>query len=205
MHAGSRRVGAGEDARVGERYQGDGAPSNQNRDDVRIGNPRDRERRQASREGAQDRHVSARGQVQRPNDCSRANDGNQYARYALAVLEKEDHRQCAGADRERRPVNSAAQDRLGYRPQFSQRSIAFDREPEEFGQLADQYRQRYTIHIAIADRLGEKLGYEAQTRRTCQNADDPRDDRHHAGQGDGASGVSARQREDNAEYDSGQR
>lgn len=54
MHAGSRRVGAGEDARIGERYQGDGAPSNQNRDDIRVGNPRDRERRQASREGAQD-------------------------------------------------------------------------------------------------------------------------------------------------------
>ena len=65
----------------------DSGASDQNRYDVGVGDPRDRERRQASGEGAQDRHVRARGQVQRPDDCCRANHGDQYARYALSVLE----------------------------------------------------------------------------------------------------------------------
>ena len=69
---------------------------------------------------------------------------------------------------------------------FSQRSVALDREAEKLGQLADQHRQRDSVHVAIADWLGEKLGYEAQPRHACQNANDPRDDRHHAGEGDGA-------------------
>ena len=112
IRAGPRRIGAREHAGVGERHQGDGAAADQDRDDIGVGDPRDRERRQALGERTEDRHVGARCQVQHANDCRRADHGDQDARHALAVLEQQDHRQCAGADRERRPVRSSAHDRL---------------------------------------------------------------------------------------------
>jgi hypothetical protein len=87
-------------------------------------------------------------------------------------------------------------------PQVSQRPVALDREAEELGQLADQYGQGDSVHVTVADRLGKKLGYETQPRYACQNAQDPRDDRHHAGQGNSAKRIAARQRKDDAEYDS---
>ena len=83
--------------------------------------------------------------------------------------------------------------------------IAFDREAEQLGQLADQYRQRYSVHVAIADGLREKLGYETQPRHTCQDARDSGDDRHHAGERNRTLRVSAGQRSDDVEYDGGQR
>ena len=96
----------------------------------------------------------------------------------------------------------AAQNGLGDGPQVSQRPVISIEKPKKLGQLADQYGQRDAVHVTVADRLGKKLGDEAQPRNACQNAHDPRDDRHHAGQGDRAKWIAAGQRKDDAEYDS---
>ena len=85
------------------------------------------------------------------------------------------------------------------------RTDTIDLEPEQFGQLADQYGQRNAVHVAVADRLGKQLGDEAET---CQAGDDAYHTRHHghhAGQGDGPHRVAAGQRQDNGEDDRGQR
>ena len=202
-HAGG--VGAGEDAGVGERYQGDGAAADQNRDDVGVADPRDSERREPLWQGTQHRYICARCQVQHTGDHGRTDHGNQDAGHALAVLEQQDHRQRACPDRKRRPVRSSVQDHLGDGPQISQRPIALDREAEKFGQLADQHRQRDSVHVAIADRLGKKLRHETQPRYACQDANNARDDSHHSGQGNSANGVSTRERQDDAENNRSQR
>ena len=107
----------------------------------------------------------------------------------------------------RRPVGSCPPTIAPARWPTSSRNgpSLIDREAEELGQLADQHRQRNAVHVAVADRLGQQFGDEAQPRDARQDADQPRDDRHHAGQRDGASGIAAGQRKDDAEYDRGQR
>ena len=201
----SRRIGARQHAGVGERHQGDGEPADQDGTDVGVGDPGDGEGRQALRQRAEHRHARARGQIQRAHDDGRADHRDQDAGHALAALQQQDHRQGACADRERRPVGSAAQHRRGDGPQASQRPVALDREPEELGQLADQHRQRNAVHVAVADRLGQQFGDEAQTRQAGQDAHRPGDDRHHAGQRDGAHRVAAGQRQDDGEDDGRQR
>ena len=89
--------------------------------------------------------------------------------------------------------------------EVSQRSVALDREPEELGQLTDQYRQGNAVHVSIADRLGKEFRDESQTCQAGQNAHGPGYDRHHAGQRDGTHRVAARQRQDDGEDDGSQR
>ena len=50
------------------------------------------------------------------------------------------------------------------------RAIAVDREAKELGQLADQHRERDAVHVAVADRLRQQLGYETQSHLTNQDA-----------------------------------
>ena len=83
--------------------------------------------------------------------------------------------------------------------------MPLDREAEQLGQLADQHCQRDAVHVAIADRLGEQLGDEAEPRRARQDAHGPGDHSHHAGQGHSASGVSAGERQHDAEDHGGER
>jgi hypothetical protein len=99
----------------------------------------------------------------------------------------------------------AVQEGLAYGRQVSQRPAILDREAKKFWQLADQHRKRYSVHVTVSDRFGKKLGDEAQPRQACQNAYDPRDDCHRACDGNGASGISARQGSDNAKDDGCQR
>jgi hypothetical protein len=70
-----------------------------------------------------------------------------------------------------------------------QRIVGIDREAEELGQLADQHGQGNAVHVAVADRFREQLGDEAETRDARQDAEDPRDHRHHARQSDSAQRV----------------
>ena len=125
--------------------------------------------------------------------------------HALAALEEKDHRERAATHCERRPVRDTAQDPLADPPQAEQRTVALDREAEELRKLADQHRQRDAVHVAVADRLGQKLGDEAETRHAGQDAHRAGDDRHHAGERDGAVRIAAGQRQDDAEDDGGQR
>ena len=127
-------------------------------------------RRQALRQRTQNRHICTRRQIKDANDYGCADHGNQYTGHAFAVPQQQDHRQCACADRERRPVRSSVQNRSGDRQQFPQRSITVDRKAEELGQLADEHRQGYSVHVAIADRLGKKLGHEAEPGNAGKNA-----------------------------------
>ncbi len=80
-----------------------------------------------------------------------------------------------------------------------------DRKTEQLGQLTDQYRQRNAVHVAVADRLGQQFGDEAEARDAGHDTHHPRHDRHHAGQGNGTQRVAARQRQDDREDDRRQR
>ena len=61
MRTGSRSIGARKDAGVGERHHRDRETSDQNRDDIGMGDPWDRECRQALGKRTQHRHVRTRG------------------------------------------------------------------------------------------------------------------------------------------------
>ena len=126
-------------------------------------------------------------------------------RQALDALEQQDRRQGTGADEERRPVGSAIENRRGDGNQVAQRAAALDGEAEDLGQLADQHRQRNAVHVPVADGLGQEFGDESQASQPNQNAHGPGHNRHHPGDGDGARGVAARQRQDDGEDDGGQR
>ena len=203
--SGSRRVSAREHARVGERNEGDRAAADHDRDEVGVGDPGDGERRQTLRGWAQNRHIGARRQVERSDDGGRAHDGDQDSRNTLAALEQKDHRQGSGADRERRPVRLSRQHGLRECPDPPQRTFALAGETEELGQLADDHRQRNAVHVPVADRLGQKLGDETEPRDPRQDAYRPRNDRHHAGDGDGATRVAAGERHHDGENDGNQR
>jgi hypothetical protein len=141
------------------------------------------------------------GQIERTDHSGRRDNRNQNARQPFLVLEKQDDRQRAEPDGECHPVGSSFKNRTGNIPRASQRSFALDREAEELRQLADQYGQRNSIHVAVAYRLGEELSDKAQARDAGQNADRTRDNGHHAGQRYGAKGIAPGQRSDDAEND----
>jgi len=60
--------------------------------------------------------------------------------------------------------------------------------------LAHENRQRDSVHISVADRLGEKLGDEAQPRDARKDANSTRDDGHHSGESDRVICVSSGER-----------
>ena len=62
--------------------------------------------------------------------------------------------------------------------------VAAGREPEQRRQLAHQHRQGDAVHVAVADRLGQQLGDEAEAGDAGQHADRARHQRHHRGQRD---------------------
>ena len=62
--AGLRRIGAGEDTGVGERYQGDGTAADHHRADVGETDPRHGERRQALRQRTEHIHAGAVAEVE---------------------------------------------------------------------------------------------------------------------------------------------
>src|SRR5512139_453550 len=203
--AGLRRVDAREHAGVGEGNEGDGKTAGEDGTDVGWGDPRNGKGGQALRQGAEHLHAGARVEAQRADDERRADHGDQDAGQALAALERQDRHEGGCADCERGRVGAAFEHRRGNRPQVPQRAAALDREAEQLGQLADQHRQRDAVHVAVADRLGQEFGDEAQARHAGQDARHPGDDGHHAGQRDGARRVAVGQRQDDGEDDRGER
>ena len=127
------RVGTRKNARIGERYQGNRTPPDQNRDDIARGNPRNREGRETLWEGTEHRHVRTGREVEHTNDYRRANYSNKCSRKARAVLEQQNYRQRAGANRKCRPVRFSIQNELANGPQFPQRAGVLDREAEKLG------------------------------------------------------------------------
>ncbi|MHC2425729.1 hypothetical protein ACVIST_002474 [Bradyrhizobium elkanii] len=197
----SSRIGARKHAGVGERHQRDGAAADQHLHDVAIADPGNGKSRQALGKRTQDRHAEARPEVENAGDDRRRDDGNQNARQPLVPREQQDHRQRRNADPEGRPMRLSVDDCSDDRPEAAQRSIAFNGKAEQLWQLADQHGQGYSVHVAVADRLGEKLGQESQPRDARDDAYRAGDDGHHGGQGCRAQGIAARQRNDDAEDD----
>ena len=84
-------------------------------------------------------------------------------------------------------------------PRLAQRAVRGDGEAEELRDLAQQHRQRDAVHVAVADRLREQLGDEAETCEARGNADDAGDDCHHSGQRDRALRLARRKRQHDRE------
>ena len=66
-------------------------------------------------------------------------------------------------------------------------------------------RQRNSVHVAVAYRLGEKLGDEAQPRNARNDANRAGYDRHHSGERDSAVRISGGERRRHAQNDCRQR
>ena len=127
------------------------------------------------------------------------------SRQALVALKEKDHRERAAPHGERRPVRSTAQDPLAGILHRLSRGPSLSIEKPKIFELADQDRQRDAVHVAVADRLGQKLGDEAKAHHAGQDAHRAGDDRHHAGQRDCTVRIAAGQGKDDAEDDGGQR
>ena len=82
---------------------------------------------------------------------------------------------------------------------LAQRSVRLDGEAEELRDLAQQHRQRDAVHVAVADRLREQLGDEAEPRQARRDAHDAGHDRHHSGQRDRALRIARRKRQHDGE------
>ena len=164
-----------------------------------------RECGQSLRERTQDRNAGACRQVEGAHDHRRADHGNQDSRQELAAFQQKDDRERRGADGEGSPVHLPGEQRADDRPELTQRTLGVDREAEELRQLADQHGQRDAVHVPVADRLGQELGDEAQTRDARHNAHRARHDRHRPRQRDGTLRIAGGERHDHGEDDGGQR
>jgi hypothetical protein len=173
MGVGTRRVDTRQHAGIGERDQSDGQSAEQDRSDIRIGDPRDGERRQALRQRAEYSNVCTLVQIQHADHEGRRDYRDQDARQELAALEQQNYRKRAGADAKCSPVGAAFEHRGGDGPKIMQRSGVFDREAEQLGQLADQHGECNAVHVAVADRLGQQFGDKTQARQAGEDANQP--------------------------------
>ena len=115
-------------------------------------------------------------------------------------LQQQDRRERACADRRARRRSSCRRARRSTMAHACRSGPSrVDRETEELRQLAEEHRQRDAVHVAVADRLREQLGHEAEAREARRDAHDARDDRHRAGQRDRALRVARRQRQHDRE------
>ena len=161
----------------------------------------DDEARQAFRQRPQDGDAVARPEPKHPYDERGADHRNQNPGYAFAPLEQQDGRERPGPDQECREVGLSLPDPAGDRPKTPQRPFGIDREPEELGKLADEHSQSDTVHVTVADRLGEQFGNEAETPDAHQDKRGSGDKRHHAGQRDRANWVASRKGHNDPEDD----
>ena len=56
-------------------------------------------------------------------------------------------------------------------------ALGVDREPEQLRQLADDHDERDPVHVAVADRLGQEVGDEAEAGQAGDDADRAGEDR----------------------------
>ncbi len=133
--------------------------------------------RQPLRQGAEHRHAGTRcrGPARRPRSwrprrrsgCPARADERLRSRISASV---------AAAD-ERAPRRSSlpASTALCDRPDASRSGpVGLDGEAEQLGDLAQQHRQRDAVHVAVADRLREQLGDEAEAREARRDAHERR-------------------------------
>ena len=91
------------------------------------------------------------------------------------------------------PLNSrsaqAGEERLRLRDQ----AVGVDREAEQLGQLADDDRQRESVHVADLGRLREQVGHEPEVGDPRDGHDHPDEQGQHRRQRDGLGRVTAGQ------------
>ena len=81
-------------------------------------------------------------------------------------FQQQNQQQAPAANRQRRDVGARPLRLVGDPLHLSQRPVRLDREAEELRNLTEHHGQRDAVHVAVADRLREKLGDEAETRET---------------------------------------
>jgi hypothetical protein len=119
-------------------------------------------------------------------------------------LEREDHQQADDTDTQRRVVRLAVGDPADERPYLGDHALRVGREAEELGQLTEQHGQRDPVHVAVADGLGQQVGDEPEAGEPGEHAQQAREDRQHAGQGDGFGVAAGGQGEDRGRDQRGQ-
>src|SRR5260370_18931579 len=146
-----------QDARVRDGHHGESRAADNDVVEVSKTNHRQCKRWQSLWQRPKNLHASGRIEVQYTDDNSRSDDREQKTRDVLVGLEQKNCYECAGADCERRPVRLSAENAFADAHEIAQWTDAIDRETEELRQLADQHGKRDSVHVAVADRLREKL------------------------------------------------
>ena len=162
------RVAARQDARVGERDEGDPDRRREQRLEIverHIGQP---EARQAGRDVADDRHLI--GETQRRDHGRRADDRDEDTRHLRRdPTQAEDQHERPDADRERGRVGLVEScDEVAHSPQ---EALRVDREPEELRELRDDHGDGDAHQVAEAHGHRQQFGHEAEAREPAREHD----------------------------------
>jgi hypothetical protein len=167
---GARGIGSRQYAGVGEGDDRDRHAADQDGDDISRTDPWDGESRKALGHRPKHLHPGRLAEPEHPGHDRRQDDGDQNSRETGESLGQQDQGQRSQPQAGRHPVGLAVEECLGNGDEVSKRTAAFDGKAEQLGQLADQHCERDTVHIAVADRLREQLGDEAQPKQAGQDA-----------------------------------
>gem|GEM_PF-3814808 len=184
----ARGVGSRQHACIREGNHRHRAASDDDGEPVRVIQPWPGECRQALRNLAQHFHAVNIQPKNANRQCGQDN-GDQDAGHALKTLKQQDRHQTGRPYREGIAVGFAIGHCPPQLPQLAQGAAAFDRNGEQFRQLADKHGERNAVHVAIAYGLGQQFGDEPQAQQAQNNADQPGDNGHQAGRGHRAHGV----------------
>ena len=192
----TRGIGSREHARVRERHEGNRDAAHEYGSQALEGNERQARRRQSLRQRTEHGNAGAGCKIERRHHHGGSHHANQDGGDARQALQQQNQRERAGANREDDDVRVSRRDLLDDSPRLAQGTVGGNRKAEELRNLAQQHRQRDAVHVAVADRLRQQLGNEAQTREAGRHAHDAGDDRHRGTGCDRPLRVARRQRQD---------
>ena len=191
--AGGERVR--DDARVGERDQGD--PERRREEGHQVG-PRDgreADGRQPARYLAD--HLQLGREAEDVDDHARRHDGHEDARDpARDPPQPEDQRQAAHPDEQGDRDDLPVGDPLHQANDATDDVIGVHGEAQQLRELGDHDREGDAVHVADPDRPRQEVGDEAQARDRGSQAQEPGHDREGAGEGDRADGIAAGEGDD---------
>ena len=101
--------------------------------------------------------------------------------------EHEQHREHAGTDEEGR--DDGLIDVPHERPEFVEEGVRVGGEAEQLRQLADDDRDRETVHVADLNLARQQVGHEAELAHAQPDLDQSGEHGEHPGQGDRPGGV----------------
>ena len=174
-------VAARQDARVGERHEGDPDRRGEERLEVLERDVGHAESRQAGGNVADHGHLI--GETEHGDHRRRADDREEDARdLRRDPAQAEDQRERRDADRERGRVGLVEPVTKSRTPGAG--PLRFDREPEELGELRDDDGHGDAHQVAEAHGHRQQLGHEAEPRQPAGEHDRPDEDREQAGERD---------------------